>query len=56
MEERERKDREKADYIRARQERLGHVPTQTEEESSEEKAEPKAGTKTKSAGARKKAS
>lgn len=58
MEERERKDQEKAEYIRARQERLGHVPTQSEvveaeTVESEEKAGPKAGTKS---GARKKTS
>lgn len=34
LQERERKDKEKADEIRARQERLGHVPVNTEEEES----------------------
>lgn len=42
MEERERKDQEKAEYIKARQVRLGHISVQTEE-----KAEPKAETKAK---------
>lgn len=46
MEERERKDQEKAEYIRARQERLGHISVPTEEKA-EPKAETKAETKTK---------
>lgn len=32
LEQRERKDQEKADYIRARQERLGHVAAELEVE------------------------
>jgi len=35
LEERERKDAEKAAEIRARQERLGHVPSREEEEGRE---------------------
>lgn len=52
MTTREEKDQEKAEYIRQRQERLGHVPAEVVE--SKPKAEPKAGTK--SAGTHKKAS
>jgi hypothetical protein len=36
LEERERKDAEKAAEIKARQERLGHVPTRADEEGREE--------------------
>ncbi len=32
LEQRERKDQEKADYVRARQERLGHVSVEPEAE------------------------
>jgi hypothetical protein len=39
LEERERKDAEKAEEIRARQERLGHVPPRSEEEGREEERE-----------------
>lgn len=42
MEERERKDQEKAEYIKARQIRLGHISVPTEE-----KAESKTANKTK---------
>lgn len=50
LDERLRKDKEKADAIRARQIRLGHVPAPEEpkEEPKEEKPKPKAKAKAKS--------
>lgn len=41
LEQRERKDQEKAEYVRARQERLGHVVVE-EEPPPKPKAKPKA--------------
>jgi hypothetical protein len=38
LEERQRKDKEKADEIRARQERLGHVPAKGKKSQAKPKA------------------
>lgn len=40
LEERERKDKEKADAIKERQVRLGHVPAPSEDEAEEPREEP----------------
>jgi hypothetical protein len=51
LEERERKDAEKAAEIKARQVRLGHVPAESEEkDEKEEKPKPKSKRTTKKKG------
>jgi hypothetical protein len=48
LEQRERKDQEKADYVRARQERLGHELVDDGQVVVEEAPKPKAKPKAKS--------